>query len=158
MKKLTFLILVVLAGTLLGNNPEQAFNNLVDTMYSGDAVGFRSCLSEESVAMIDMMLMMVRMNSEEAAVEISNELEIEITAEEISMWSSTDMINTVLSSPRFLAELPPREDIVVSGYEITGDSSIVSFNLAELPQPFEILLIKNGSDWKLDQSVIQAEM
>ena len=105
-----------------------------------------------------MMLMMLRLKPEEAAVEISSELGIDISVEDISSWTSIDLIDTVLSSPRFLAELPPRENIVVSGYEINGDSSIVSFNLTDLPQPFEILMIKNGELWKLDHSVIQAEL
>lgn len=156
--KFIFLILVVLTGSMYANNPEQAFDNLVDAMYAGDGSGFCDCLSSESVALIDMMLMMVRLKPEEAAVEISSELGLDISAEDISEWTSIDLINTVLSSPRFLAELPQRENIVVSGYEINGDSSVVSFNLADLPQPFEILMVKSGENWKLDQSVIQAEM
>lgn len=158
MKKLIFLIVVLLAGLMYAENPEQSFDNLVDAMYAGDAPGFSNCLSSESVALIDMMLMVVKLQPEEAAVEISSELNLDITAADISGWSSTDLISTVLSSPRFLAELPPREDIVVSGFEINGDSSVVSFNLADLPQPFEILMIKSGNTWKLDQSVIQAEL
>ncbi|MCK5133771.1 MAG: hypothetical protein KAR40_16675 [Candidatus Sabulitectum sp.] len=158
MKKFIFLILVVLTGSMYANNPEQAFDNLVDAMYAGDGPGFRDCLSSESVALVDMMLMMVKFKPEEAAVEISSELGVNISAEDVYGWTSIDLINTVLSSPRFLAELPPREDIVVSGFEINGDSSVVSFNLVDLPQPFEILMVKSGADWKLDQSVIQAEM
>lgn len=158
MKKLVFLFLAVLAGALFAGNPEQSFDNLVDAMYAGDAEGFKNCLSTESVAFIDLMLMVVKLKPEEAAVEISGELNMEVTAEDVSGWNSTDLIDTVLASPRFLAELPPREDIVVSGYEISGDSSVVSFNLAGLPQPFEILMVKSGDSWKLDQSVIQAEL
>ncbi len=158
LNKLLVIILIVAAGTVHAGSPEQAFNNLVDAMYAGDAEEFSDCLSTESVAMIDMMLMMVRLKPEEAAVEISGKLGMDITAEDIASWTSIDLISTVLSSPRFLSELPPREDIVVSGYQITGDSSVVSFNLADLPQPFEILMVRNGEDWKLDQSVIQAEL
>ncbi len=158
MKKLIFLIVILFTGLMYAENPEQSFDKLVDAMYAGSAEGFKSCLSSESVAFIDMMLMVVKLKPEEAAVEISGELNMEVTAEDVIGWTSTDLIGTVLASPRFLAELPPREDIVVSGYEISGDSSVVSFNLADLPQPFEILMIKSGSSWKLDQSVIQAEL
>ena len=158
MKRLLVVLLVVLTGSVFANNPDQAFNILVDAMYAGDAESFSDCLSTESVALIDMMLMMVKFKPEEAAVEISSELGLDVSAEDILNWTSTDLIGTVLSSPRFLAELPSREDIVVSGFEINGDSSVVTFNLPDLPQPFEIAMVKNGEDWKLDQSVIQAEL
>jgi len=45
----------------------------------------------------------------------------------------------------------------VSGFETQGDSTKVFFNVTDLPQPFELLLVKEDGTWKLDQSVIQAE-
>ncbi len=149
-------ILAILAGSLLANNPEQAFNQILDTVYSGDADGFKECLSTESVALIDMMLVMVKMKPEEAAVEISNELGVDISEEELINWTSDDLLSTVLSAPGFISELPARQDIVVSGIETDGDSSMVSFGITDYPGPFQLLLVKNGNDWKLDQGVIQS--
>ncbi len=156
MKKL--LVILAVTGVVYGINPEQAFNNLLDSVYSGDAEGFQNCISTESNGMIDMMLMMVKFQPEDAVEQISTELGVEITAEELSEWTSSDLIETVLLSPGFQEQLPPRENISVSGFEINGDSSMVCFNITDLPQPFELLMVKDGNTWKLDQSVIQEEI
>jgi hypothetical protein len=158
MYKFLFLILAVTASSVLANNPEQAFENLVDAMYAADAESFRECLSTESVAMVDMMLVMMKLKPEDAALEISSKLGVEVTREELMGWTGTDLLSMVLSSPGFVSELPPRRDIVVTSFEVNGDSSIVFFTVNQLPGPFQIAMIKNGEKWKLDQSVIQAEL
>ncbi len=156
MKKYLVLILVLFTGLLLADSPDQAFNQILDAVYSEDTDCFRECLSTESTALIDMMLVMVKMKPEEAVVEVSSQLGIDVSVEELMDWDSRDLISTVLSAPGFITELPAREDIAVSGYEISGDSSMVSFTMADYPGTFQLLLVKNGANWKLDQSVIQS--
>jgi len=158
MHKLVFAVIAVIASSAYANNPEQAFENLVDAMYAANAESFRECLSTESVAMVDMMLVMMKLKPEEAALEISGRLGVEVSGADLMGWTGTDLIGVVLSSPGFLNELPPRRDIVVTSVEVNGDSSIVFFTVSQLPGPFQIAMIKNGEKWKLDQSVIQAEL
>ena len=156
MKNYLAFILATLAGSLFANSPEQAFNQILDAAYSADADCLQECLSTESVALIDMMLVMVKMKPEEAAVEISNQLGVEITKEELLSWTSYDLLTTVLSAPGFISELPARQDIAVSGFETGADSSMVSFSIADYTGTFHLLLVKDGNDWKLDKSVIQS--
>ena len=156
MKKYLVLILVLFTGLLIADSPDQAFNQILDAVYSEDVDSFRECLSTESTALIDMMLVMVKMKPEEAAIEVSNQLGIDVSEEELMSWTSRDLLSTVLSAPGFVSELPAREDIALYGYETSGDSSMVSFTMADYPGTFQLLLVKNGNDWKLDQSVIQS--
>jgi hypothetical protein len=157
-KILLSMILVFSTVSAYAEDPAQAFENLVDAMYSQDAQGVYDILSPESVGLVNMMLLMVKAKSEEAAEEISTQLGVEITAEELRGWTTMDLISTVLAAPGFINEFPPRDDIVVSHFEIDGDSSVVFFNLAQIPGDFQVLLVLNGENWKLDQSVIQAEL
>ncbi|OPX32320.1 MAG: hypothetical protein B1H09_00595 [Gemmatimonadaceae bacterium 4484_173] len=151
------LVLLAAAGVVFAGNPEQDFDTLLDAVYSADAESFQNCISTESNGLIGMMLMMIKLQPEDAVAQISSELGVEITTEQLSAWNSTDFIETILTSPAFAAELPPRQNVVVSGFETQGDSTKVFFNVTDLPQPFELLLVKEDGTWKLDQSVIQAE-
>jgi hypothetical protein len=153
----TLFVLFATVGVILAGNPEQDFNRLVEAVYSADTEGFQNCISTESNSLIEMMLTMIKLQPEDAVTEISDELGVEITAEELSEWTSGDFIETVLASPGFAAELPPRQNITVAGFEINGDSSTVSFNITDIPQHFELLMVKEGEIWKLDKSMIQAE-
>ena len=158
MKKLLTLLLVTSLGTSFANTPEEAFNNLLDSAYEQDAEAFLNCLSVESVQMVDMLVYMVKLQPGEAVARISRELDIEITEEELKEMASIDLINMVLSAPGFQEQLPPRADIAFTGVETSGDSSYVSFAIANFSAPFRLLMVKNGEDWKLDQSVLQAEL
>jgi len=152
----TVLVLVAAAGVVFAGSPQQDFDTLLDAVYSADAESFQNCISTESNGLIEMM-MMIKLQPEDAVAQISTELDVEITAEQLSAWNSTDFIEAILASPTFAAELPPRQNVVVSGFETQGDSTTVFFNITGLPQPFELLMVKEGETWKLDQSVIQAE-
>ena len=156
MIKFLVLILVIFTGLLHADSPDEAFKRILDAIYSADADCFDECLSTESTALINMMLVMVKMKPDEAAIEVSSQLGIEISAEELMGWTSSDLISTVLSSPGFVSELPAREEITVSGYETSGDSSLVFFTMDGYSETFQLLLVKNGVNWKLDQSVIQS--
>lgn len=158
MKLFLIMTLALTAGAILAEDPGEAFENLVDAMYSGDAQVVNEHLSSESIAFIDMMLMMVRMQPEEALTQINTELDMEITPEELAGWTSTDLIETVLVSPGFVAELPPRSNISLSHFDVDGDSSLVYFNLGDYPEPFQLLMVSENGSWKIDHSVIQAEM
>jgi len=151
-------VLAITAVSAFSADPAQSFENLVDAMYSADAQGVYDMLSPESIGLLNMMLLMVKAKSEEAAGEISAQLGVDISAEELRSWTTMDLIGTVLSAPGFRNEFPPRNDIVVSRFEINGDSSLVFFNVAQIPEDFELLMVLDGEQWKLDQSVIQAEM
>lgn len=157
MKKIILLV-VLTAVPCFANSPEEAFDGLLDAVYSGDAQGLYESFSTESVAMLNMMLLMVKADPEAAATEISNELGIDITGEELAEWTAMDLVSIVISAPGFMAEFPPRDHITVTNCSVSEDSSVVFFTVGEIPETFELLLIKQGEDWKLDQSVIQAEL
>jgi len=150
-------VLFATVGVILAGSPEQDFISLLDAVYSADAESFQNCMSAESNGLIDMMLTMIKLQPEDAVTKMYDELGVTITAEEISGFTSEDFIEMVLASPGFSAELPPRQSITVVSSEINGNSSTVSFNITDMPQPFELLMIKEGETWKLDQGVIQAE-
>lgn len=147
-----------LAAMGYANTPDEAFGQLVNAMYSGNADVVRASLSTESIALVEMMLLMIKAQPEEAAAEISEELKVPISPDEIRNWTSLELIDAVLASPMFAEELPPRDDIVFAGAEVVGDSCLVSFNVGDYPEPFNLLMVKNGEDWKVDQSVVQAEL
>jgi hypothetical protein len=154
----TLLLILAVAVPASANQPEEAFEVLVDAFYAGDAQGVYDCLSAESTAMLGMMILMLKAQPAEAAAEISQELGVEITTEDIMSWTPMDLIGMMLSAPGVRDELPPRGDISVSGCEVNGDSCVVSFTVGDLPEPFELAMIRNGEDWKVDQSVLQAEL
>ncbi len=121
MLKISFFVLLAAATTCFAGTPEAAFESLVDAIYAGDAQEFSTFLSAESAGMVSMILMMLKADPEQAAADISAELGVEVTAEEISGWSSADLLAMVLSAPGFIAEFPPRESIHVSGSTVNGD-------------------------------------
>lgn len=158
MKKLLTLLLVIGFGTTFANTPEEAFNNLLDAAYEKDAEAFLNCLSIESVQMVDMLVYMVKLQPGEAVSRISNELNVDITEDELKEMTTIDLIGMVLAAPGFQEQLPARTDITFTGAETNGDSSYVSFAIVDFPRPLRLLMVKNGDNWKLDQSVLQAEL
>lgn len=157
MKKILVVALAILAGSVLAEEPDQAFDTMIDAMYQGDAQGLMDCLSTESLGLIDFVLMMLKMEPEESIAEISSELGFDITVEDINGWTSADLVEVVITAQVFVDELPPREELASDGFEIRGDSSTVFVDYGSSP-PLQILMVKEGESWKLDQSEIGSYM
>lgn len=145
--------LVVISGSTFAMDPDQAFDSLIDAMYQKDAEVLMSYLSTESLGLIDMVLEALKIESAEILAEISEEIDIDITVKEVDGWASVDLIEALITSPEFIAELPPRENLLSSGFEIQGDSSLVLVD-HDTFAPRRMLMVKEGDNWKLDQSVI----
>ncbi|MCK5116564.1 MAG: hypothetical protein KAR44_08175 [Candidatus Aegiribacteria sp.] len=158
MKKLIPLLLIVLAGAVMSNEPGEALENLVDAFYEGDACGVEACLSSNSINMLNMMLVMVKMQPDQAAAEISAELEIALTGDELRNWTTTDFIYVLISAPGITDQLPERENIEVSSCDIQGDSSTVFLNISDYPEEIPIAMVLEGDDWKLGESFLQSEL
>ncbi|MCK4806663.1 MAG: hypothetical protein KAT09_03405 [Candidatus Aegiribacteria sp.] len=158
MKKFLPLLLAVLAGAVMSNEPDEAFENLIDAFYEGDAYGVETGLSSNSINMLNMMLMMVRMQPDQAAVEISREFQIALTGAELVNWTVNDFIYAFINAPGITDEFPPREDIEVTGCEIQGDCSTVFLKVSDYPEAVEIAMVREGDDWKLSESLVQSEL
>jgi hypothetical protein len=158
LKHFLLLTLVALAAAAFSNEPDEAFTDLIDAFYDGDACGVEDGLSSNSINMIDMMLMMIKMQPDEAAAEISEELQIAVTGEDLVNWTSTDFIDVLINSPYVIDEIPPRGDIDVTGFDIRGDSGIVYLKVAEYTEVFEISMVREGNDWKLDEGLLNSEL
>jgi len=158
LKKLIPLLLVVLAGMVMSNEPGEAFENLVDSFYEGDASGVEAGLSNNSLDMINMMLMMIKMQPEQAAAELSQQFQIALTGEELVNWTSIDLIEALINAPGITQGFPPREDIEISGFEIWGDSSTVYLTVADYSEEIEIAMVREGNDWKLGERMVQSEL
>ena len=158
MKKFIPLLLAILTGVVMSNEPGEALENLVDAFYEGDACAVEAGLSSNSINMIDMMLMMVKMQPDQAAAEISQELQIALTGDELLNWTATDFIFVLISAPGITDQLPPREDIEISSFDIQGDSSTVFLNISDYPENIPIAMVLEGDDWKLGESFLQSEL
>lgn len=160
MKKFMFFCVsvLVLAGTTFANNPAEALDNLIDAIYERDSGVIINSLTDESVAMLDMVLMMVKAQPEEVAIELSEEIGIEITPEEVISMTAADFIELFILSPDFIAELPSRNDISVSDYEIEGDYATVSVSLEGEVETVDVLMLKVGDTWKIAHSLLESAM
>ena len=152
-------LLVLLAfGHGAAEDPGEAFDSLVEAFYSGDAQGVYQRLSTESAGMVEMMLLMVKANPQAAAEEIASEFGMEIAPDEITSWTSIDMMDALMNAPGFLDGFPTRDEIMVTGSHIQGDSCTIHFTMPEVTGELDLLMVKQNGSWKLDQSVIQAEL
>jgi hypothetical protein len=158
LRKFLPLLLVVLAGVVISNEPGDAFENLMDAFYEGDACAFEAGLSSNSIDLINMMLLMIKLQPDQAAAELSAEFQIALTGEELVNWTSTDLINALINAPGITDGFPPREDIEVSGSDIQGDTSTVFLKVTDYPEEIEVAMIREGSDWKLGESMLQSEL
>ncbi len=158
LKKFLPLLLIVLAGAAVSNEPGEALENLVDSFYEGDACGVEAALSSNSINMLNMMLMMVKMQPDQAAAEISAELEIALTGDELLNWTTTDFIYVLITAPGMTDQLPLREDIEISSCDIQGDNSTVFLSIPDYPEEIPIAMVLEGDDWKLGESFLQSEL
>ena len=149
--------LVVVSGSACTMEPDQAFDNLIDAMYQGEAEVLMSYLSTESLGLIDFLLVTLKMEPAENIAEYAEDLDLELTVEEIDSWASVDFVEEIITAQVFINELPPRENLLSSGFEVHGDSSIVFVNYDSLA-PRRILMVKEEGNWKLDQRVIGSFM
>jgi len=150
-------ILAVLTGSAFAMDPDQAFDNLIDAMYQGDAEVLMSYLSTESLGLIDFILVTLKMEPAESIAEMNEELDLEITVEEIEGWTSFDFVEVFITVQPFVDGLPPRENLLSSGFELHGDSSMVFVGEDSL-NVSRILMVKEEDDWKLDQRAIGSFM
>jgi len=158
LNKLLLLVLVAYAGVAMSNEPVEAFTSLIDAFYEGDAACVENGLSSDSINMINMMLMMIRIQPVQAAAELSDEFQVALTGPELANWTSTDFIYAFINAPGIIENLPSREDIEISGFDIQGDSSTVFLKVADYPDEFEIAMVREGNDWKLGESLLQSEL
>ncbi len=156
MKKFLILCIFVIAGSLFAENPDQVIDNMVDAVYSGNSQGLLDGLSSESIAMIDMVIMMMKTQPEEVAADLSEETGLDITVDDVLSWSVTDFIDAFILSPGFVAELPPRGAIDVSGYEIEGETAVVFVDFEGEEETIEIDMMKSGDSWKIAQSFLDS--
>lgn len=158
MKKFLPLLLAVLVGVVISNEPGEAFENLMDAFYEGDAEGVEASLSSNSIDMINMILIMVKIQPHQAATELSRKFQIALTGEELVNWTATDFIDALINAPVITQGFPPKEDIEVSGFDIQGDTSTVFLIVSNYPEEIEIAMIREGNDWKLGESMVQSEL
>lgn len=149
--------LVAISVSAFAMEPNQAFDNLIDAMYQGDAEGVMDHMSSETLGLLDFVLAALKIEPAENMAEISEELGFEITVEELENWTTVDFVQAFITTQLFIDELPPRENLASSGFEVHGDSSIV-FVEDGSQAPFRILMIKEEDIWKLDQRVIGSFM
>ena len=112
-------------------------------------------LSTDTIAMMDMVVAMIKLQPAEAAEEFTQELGTEVTTEDIMGWTSIDFLNAVILSPGFLEDLPAREEIAITHCEISGDSSTVFLSVSGINQPFGMAMVLEDDSWKLAENLIQ---
>lgn len=152
------LLLVILVSAVISNEPDEAFENLMVAFYEGDTAGVEAGLSSNAINLINMMLIMIQLQPAQAAVELSAEFQIALTGEELVNWTATDLIEALINAPRITEGFPPREEIKVSGFDIRGDISTVFLQVSDYPEEIEVAMVREGSDWKLGESMVQSEL
>lgn len=157
LKILLSALMLVLTGLLMAEAPDEAFETLMDAFYEGDAYTVENHLSSTSLEMINMMLIMVKMQPDQAAAELSEGLQVPVSGEELVNWTATDFIDAMINSPAIRDDLPPREDIVVSGCDVQGDTGVVYLQVEDYPDAFPVAMVLEGDGWKLSQELIQSE-
>jgi len=158
MRNALLLSVFAITGALLAESPEEAFVELIDAFYEGDAYIVESGLSSSSLEMIDMMLMMVKMQPDQAAAELSEGLQVPVTGAELVNWTATDFIDIFINSPGIKDELPPREDIAVTGSEVNGDTGVVYLTVMDYPEAIPIAMVLECDGWKLSDEVVGSEL
>ncbi len=158
MKTLLSLALLCFFGTMAADAPDESFEILMDAFYAGDASVVEAHLSAEALQMIEMMLVMVKMQPDQAAAEISQELQIALTGEELMNWTAIEFIDALINSPGIREEMPAREDIQVSGCDVDGDTGTVYLTVLDYPERFEIEMIRENDGWKLAENLISSEL
>ena len=158
MKPILPALLVLLSLNLFSDQPEEACMNLIDGFYRGDACVVENYLSTDAIQMIDTMLMIVRMQPDQAAAELSRELQIAVTGPELANWTSYDFINAFINSPGVTDNLPPRQFIQISECEVTGDTGLVHLKIENYPEVLTITMVREGDDWKLSDEMVGSEL
>jgi len=151
-------VIILLVPPALAETPEEAFEDLLDAVYEGDADAVAEHLSSQTMAMLDMVVAMIKFQPAEVAVEFSEELGLTLSAEDIMDWTTTDFVDAVILSPGFIEELPARDEIAISHFEIQGDSSTVFLTVSGISQPFGMAMIREGDTWKLSENLIQSPL
>lgn len=158
MKILLSLALFSLFGMVAAEAPDEAFEDLIDAFYRGDAAEVEEHLSSGALEMIDMMLMMIKIQPDQSASEISRELQVALTGQELMNWTATDFIDVLINSPGMRDGLPPRTAVRVSGCDTEGDSGTVYLTVMDYPEAIEIAMVRENGGWKLGEELIDSEL
>lgn len=158
MRRTVALILAMAAGTAAADSPDVVFEDLLGAIYSGDSQGVHDLLSTDSVALLNMLLLMAKARSDSAAEEFSTGFGVSVTPDELESWSTIDLLDRLLSAPGFLGWVPPREDISLAGFDVKGDSCSIYLDILQMPGEYQVLMIREGGGWKVDKSAILAEL
>ena len=158
MKSILPALLVLLSLNLGADDPEEACMNLIDGFYRGDACVVENYLSTGAIEMIDAMLMIVRIQPDRSAAELSRELQIAVTGRELVNWTAYDFINAFINSPGVTDNLPPRQLIGISECEVRGDTGLVHLKIENHPEELTITMVREGDDWKLSDEIVGSEL
>lgn len=151
---LVLVMIATLSGITSAETPEEAFEDLMDAVYDGDAAGVAGNVSSPTLSMIDFFLTMIKLQPEEVVTRFSEDLGTELTVEDLLEWEAVDFIDAVIHSPGFLEELPPRDEVTITHLEVNGDSCTVFLAVSGISEPFGMAMIREGDDWKLSENLM----
>jgi hypothetical protein len=154
MKTLVLIMIAILSGIASAETPEEAFEDLMDAVYEGDAAGVAGKVSSSTLSMIDFFLTMIKLRPEQVVTRFSEDLGTELTVEDLLEWEAVDFIDAVISSPGFREELPPRDEVAITHFEVNGDSCTVFLAISGMSEPFGMEMIREGDDWKLRENLM----
>lgn len=122
---MTRLLLLLLCVPLANAGPVQVMECFIDAVYRYDAEAVFRMLSCENQAALSVMLTMARLQPVSAAEEISRQTGRQVSVQELSRWTETDLIRVVLDAPVLVSQLPARSSVSCSVNEMRGDTAIV---------------------------------
>ncbi len=119
------LLLALICVPLLDGGPVQTMESFIDAVYRFDAEAVYGMLSCENQAALSVMLTMARLQPVSAAEEISRQTGRQVSDQEITRWTETDLVRIVLDAPVLVSQLPERSLVSCSVNEMRGDTAIV---------------------------------
>ncbi len=144
---LSMSVMLVLLACGGGALPEDSMTAFVNAIKTGDGATAASYISSYALSDLDVQLVAIKENPE-MSVTYLEAMGVETTADEISEWTSEDLLAAFFSSPGMVEELGDKLDLVINGSEIDGEEAIVFITTAD-DREEEIEMILEDGVWKL---------
>ncbi|MCK5785752.1 MAG: hypothetical protein KAH54_04230 [Candidatus Sabulitectum sp.] len=144
-------ILFVLILTVIATaSPEGDMNMILDALYRADGETVYKGLTTENQESLAMVIAMVRLAPDQVALQLRQELNIQISSSEVYALSEQELISLIIDSPFFRNEIPYSRDMIAcDSHTMLGDTALVYISIVNEDSVYRYPMMLQEGTWRI---------
>ena len=146
------LFLLILTAFMTAS-PEGDMSIVIDALYRADGETVYRGLSTENQESLAMVIAMVRLAPDQVALQLRQELNIQISSSEVAALSEQELISLIIDSPFFRDEIPYSRDMIAcESHTMLGDTALVYISIVNEDSVYRYPMMLQEGTWRIATS------